>query len=197
MTAYKIKLFAFIFCKMAVICTTYSLGRPFLFEKTLSVKNDCSVNENTRNIDSVSVEFLKEAAIYNKMEIQIGLLAQERVSDAEIKAFANKLVDYHKINGSKLANIASEKGIPYTEELSSHCKDDIAKLFKLKGFLFEKSYLNLVEENHRKSIAVYKKAATKSLDSKIRAFAASTIPDLEAHNGSAKLLNRSVRTSKL
>jgi len=145
--------------------------------------------------DSVDTEFIADAAVCNRMEIQAALLALEKGQTTEVKAIATTLHEYHKKIGSELKKLANDKNYPYSDELSSHCKDDISKLFKLNGQLFEKTYLNLVEENHRKSLAIYKKVIAKSTDTGIRAFAFSVIPQLEAHNASVKLLNKTLRTT--
>lgn len=151
--------------------------------------------ENLLITDSLNAEFIADAAVCNKMEIQAALLALEKAQTSEIKTFAAKLKDFHERSQNELKKLAFNKHLPFSDELSPHCKDDIGKLFKLNGQLFEKTYLNLVEENQKKSLAIYKKVITRSTDADIRAFAFSVIPELEAHNASVKLLNKTLRTT--
>jgi len=155
--------------------------------------------EKTRAmIDSVVSQFLREAFILNRMEIQLAMLATKKAEREEVKLFADKALAYHNRMGADLKKLADNNKISYKDELDGDCKDGIDKLSRISGPLFEKRYLTLSEDNHQKMLQIYRKTLPGLEDVRLKSFISSSIPFLETHNASLRLLIKSAKaTSKL
>src|SRR5260370_13863331 len=55
--------------------------------------------------------FVTEAAVGGLMEVKLGLLAMEHASNAEVKKFAQRMVDDHGKANKDLMGVADKKGI--------------------------------------------------------------------------------------
>ncbi|WP_207533314.1 DUF4142 domain-containing protein [Desertivirga arenae] len=139
------------------------------------------------------VEYLSELAALNKMGLQLALLAKGRPVRQELKLFAIKSLEYHKKIDQQLKELGESKQLTIGNEMLDNDKDDIAKLFKLKGILFEKSFLNLTADNHRKLLALYRKAQEKNTDPDFIKLCDAAIPELEAHNAAVRLLRTTIK----
>ncbi|WP_207420799.1 DUF4142 domain-containing protein [Desertivirga brevis] len=143
--------------------------------------------------DSSRSEYLDELAAINKMGIQLALLARGRPVRQEVKMLANKSLQYHRKIGQELRQLAQSKRLAYQEKMLDDDKDAIGKLFRLKGALFERTFLNLASENQRKLLVLYKKAAEKTDDQELMKFVTTVSPELEAHNAAVKMLRTTIK----
>jgi len=60
-------------------------------------------------------------------------------------------------------------------------KKDMDKLSKKSGADFDKAYVDMMVEDHKKDIAAFKKAAGSVSDNDIKNFATTTLPTLQKH----------------
>jgi len=148
--------------------------------------------KSSSEIDSASVEFVRDAALCNRMHIQQALLAKEHTQNKTILNLADILYFHHQKIDAELKGIASAKGIKVNESMPVEKLAEINKLYRLKGAAFDKEYIRMMENSHRKAINFYKKGIAKSLDNTIKAFASRSLSIIEAHYETIKRLNKSI-----
>src|SRR5689334_20752212 len=73
-------------------------------------------------------KFMVDAAEFNFEEIMLGKLAQERSTDANVKALAKMLEDTHQKYNVDLQSMASQKSIAVPTAASNDVMDDYNKL---------------------------------------------------------------------
>jgi putative membrane protein len=130
---------------------------------------------------SADQAFVKEAATGGLMEVELGRLAAEKASNAEVKQFAQRMVDDHGKANQQLSTIAQQKNVQVPTELTGKAKADHDRLSKLSGEQFDRAYMQLMVQDHRKDVGEFRKQSTKAKDADVKSFASQTLPTLEDH----------------
>ena len=126
-------------------------------------------------------KFMKEAATGGKEEVELGKLAAQKASDADVKNFGQKMVDDHSKANDQLQQLATQKGVSLPADLTASQKKDVAKLDKLSGAAFDKAYVSMMVKDHKKDVAEFKKESGSAKDSDLKSWAGTTLPTLQDH----------------
>jgi len=125
--------------------------------------------------------FLQEAADGGMAEVELGQLAMEKASSAEVKEFAERMVTDHGKANDQLKQIASRKGVELPSEPGGKNKAMKDHLAKLSGEEFDKAYMSHMLKDHKKDVAAFKAESENGQDPDIKQFATETLPTLEDH----------------
>src|SRR5919112_4406807 len=87
-------------------------------------------------------DFVHDVSIANMAEIELGRLAAEKGTNAQVKKFGQMMVDDHTKAGDKLMTIASQHSIPMATALDDKHNDLREKLSKLSGADFDREYID-------------------------------------------------------
>ncbi|KWF22756.1 DUF4142 domain-containing protein [Burkholderia pseudomultivorans] len=136
-------------------------------------------------------EFVDQAALAGKSEVQASQLALKQAKSPDVRAFAQRMIADHGKANAKLRQIASSKGItPQTVQVSD---PDVEALRGKSDHDFDVAYVAAVgPEAHRKAVALFDGEARNGKDAELRAFARSTLPTLKHHLSMAQALERKV-----
>jgi putative membrane protein len=140
-------------------------------------------------------KFLREAAEGGMMEVQAARMAQEKATSENVKAFAKQLEQDHSKANEELKQLAAEKKVDLPADLGEKHQKHISKLEKLSGAEFDREYMKLMVDDHKKDVKSFKKQADRAMDSDVKTFAADKVPVLEQHLSQAQQLNAEVRGS--
>lgn len=159
--------------------------------------------ENRERIDSQRLEqgpvtisksdadFLVEAASGGNMEINLGHLAENKSTSEQVRAFGSMMIKDHEEGGEKLKRLAIAKNIILPDSISAAQQKQKDKLLKQPNGDFDRAYINLMVDDHRKDIREFQKAAKDATDSEVKAFAADQLAMFYKHLDSAeKILKR-------
>lgn len=131
-------------------------------------------------------DFFETAASANLFEIESSQLALQRASDPALKAFAQRMVKDHEKAGRELKALARKKDVTLSTQL---LKRHAAMLEDLRdepqGAEFDDEYRSKMIASHKEAVSLFDEAARDAKDPDIKAFAAKTLPTLQAHGGSA------------
>jgi len=72
----------------------------------------------------------------------------------------------------------------------------VSKLSNLSGAEFDRAYVRMMVQDHRKDIKEFQKESTRSIDSDLKNFASTTLPTLQQNLQMAEQLNGSTRSRK-
>jgi len=134
-------------------------------------------------------KFVHEAAIGGMAEVEMGKLAADKASSADVKQFGQRMVDDHGKANDELKTFASQKGETIPTDLDATHKSTQARLSKLTGEAFDKAYMAEMVKDHDKDVAEFKHASTASADADLKAWAGKTLPTLEEHQKMAHDIN--------
>ncbi|MBS0029569.1 DUF4142 domain-containing protein [Chitinophaga sp. 22321] len=146
------------------------------------------INETVKPVDEKSSQFAVDAANGGMMEVAMGKLAQEKAQNERVKAFGTMMVNDHSKAGDELKALAEKKGITLPAELSTEEKKHIDDLAKKTGKDFDKSYIDMMVDDHDKDVKEFEKASDNVTDEDLKTWARNTLPTLKAHQDSAKAI---------
>jgi putative membrane protein len=131
--------------------------------------------------DSPDSSFMKNAAEGGMSEIEMGQLAQEKASSPAVKSFGAMMIKDHSAANEKLKKLAASKQVNLPDSPSLMQKASKTKLDMMSGDSFDKSYIKGMIDDHKMDIKDFQKEASDGKDPEAKAFAAATLPTLEAH----------------
>jgi putative membrane protein len=133
--------------------------------------------------------FMKQAAQSGAAEIEASKMAAAKAQNADVKAFAQKMVaDHTKVDG-ELKQLAASKKVELPAEPSAKQKADLKLVSSASGSDFDARYAqSFGVKAHEETIKLFEEAARDSKDSEVKAWAQKTLPNLKHHLEMAKAL---------
>lgn len=138
-------------------------------------------------------KFLKEATLNGMAEIELGKLAEEKASSADLKHFAQRMIEEYGAGDRALARIAVDELVVLPKTIDSKRKSRIDRLAKLDGAKFDRAYIEDETRERKQDLKEYTKASQGGNDPDLKNFATSTLPSLEDHLNALKILARSAK----
>lgn len=137
--------------------------------------------QGTTALSGQDRKFVMDAAQGGMAEVELGRLATERAANADVKAFARRMIDDHTAANEKLKQVARDKSVTLPTELSAEHKQHRDKLAKATGAEFDKMYMSHMVKDHEKTVADFEKETKNGQDAAVRSFAQQTLPKLREH----------------
>jgi putative membrane protein len=159
---------------------------------TASATTTGSTGGTSSNMTADDKDFVSKAGMGGLAEVQIANVALQNAASADVKAFAQRMVDDHSKANGELQELATTKGLALPAELSGEPKEMLQHLSSLHGAEFDKAYMKDMVEDHEKDVAEFDKASTSATDSDLKAWAGKTLPTLKDHLEHAKRVARKV-----
>jgi putative membrane protein len=125
--------------------------------------------------------FAKEAAVGGMAEVELGNLAKDKASSADVKQFGDRMATDHGKANDELKQWASQKSVTLPTELDAKHKATRDRLSKLSGDAFDKAYMHEMVMDHQHDVAAFKHESTAGKDADLKAWAGKTLPTLQDH----------------
>lgn len=93
-------------------------------------------------------DFVKDAAIANMAEIELGRMAQEKGTDPSVKKFGQMMIDDHTKANDALKTIATDDRIELPTQVNDDHKDKAEKLAAKSGADFDRDYADMMVSGH-------------------------------------------------
>jgi putative membrane protein len=140
--------------------------------------------------------FARKAAMGGMAEVEMGKLAQEKASNAQVKEFAARMVTDHGKANEELKGVAGAKDITLPTSMGPEHKAAMDKLSKLSGDAFDREYMKDMVADHDKTVADFQKEAKGGKDADVKGFASKTLPTLQEHQKMAKATHAALGGAK-
>lgn len=132
-------------------------------------------------------KIVTDMARANMAEIEAGKLAVSKTQNAEVKAFAQQMIDDHTRALNDVTQLAQNKGVILPTEPDSKHKAMAAKLGKMEGAAFDRAYMAQAGvSDHTKVHGMLTKDQGRAKDPDVKALAAKMLPTVAQHLHSAK-----------
>jgi putative membrane protein len=146
-----------------------------------SVDSAKTVNKEVKSVQPDASNFAVAAANGGMMEVELGKIAQDNAHDPRVKAYGAMMVKDHSDANATLKGIAGSLNIALPDSVSDDARKEINNLKMKKGKDFDKAYVSMMVDDHKKDIAEFRKCADNCSDSTVKSFAYNTLPVLEKH----------------
>lgn len=140
-----------------------------------------------QQFSSQGQHFVGEASAAGMAEIDAAKLALKKSQSADVKTFAQHIIDDHTKANTKLKALAKEHELQLEDEpsLASQAK---AKILDVRQESFDAAYANNQVSAHQEAVKLFTDAANNAADTDIKAFAQETLPVLQQHLEMAQAL---------
>jgi putative membrane protein len=145
--------------------------------------------------DETDKAFMKQAAIGDAAEIELGQMAQAKATDPKVKQFGERMVKDHSQADDQLKGIAQSQHVSLPTELDPPHKSAKAMLSKKAGAQFDEAYMRLMVQDHTKTVNKFKREAAASHDPTVKRFAQQSLPILESHLQEARQVQGQLKSS--
>jgi len=139
--------------------------------------------------------FIDRAWNINTTEIRLGDIAQQRPTNADVKAFGKRMVTDHTKLNQELTSLAKEHGAVLPQALNQKHQELIDKLSKLSGSDFDKQYMTAMIEGHQNAVAAFEKESKNAAQSAVDKWAGQATPTLNEHLQLAQKTGKEVGAS--
>lgn len=170
---------------------------PAVWGQTSPTPAPAAKAEDASKLDRSDRKMLEELAQGNMAEVDAGKMALEKSQSAEVKKFAQQMVDEH---GSSLADVqalARAKNVTLPDGPGAMAKTKAMALKALSGKLFDTEYAKRAGVgDHESTVKLLQKIQKDGKDSDLKALAGKMLPAVEHHLEMAKALAASGASAK-
>ena len=138
-------------------------------------------------------EFVTAAASGGMLELELGKVASQKASAAEVKKFGDHMVTDHTKANNELKSLAGKKKWILPTKMSALHQASFDRISKLTGEDFDKEYMAQMVMDHEKTVAMFEQANQKAIDTDLKSFASKTLPSLRMHLDMARENNNKVK----
>jgi putative membrane protein len=131
--------------------------------------------------DMSDAAFLIEAASSNLMEVELGTLAAETSTDAEVKKYGQMMVDHHTKAHKDLQVVAASMKVELPTTLNQLHREMAGQLKGKTGAGFQEAYMDLMEKAHKRDIDMFVAKTTSAENPAVKDFAVRMLPILRSH----------------
>lgn len=125
--------------------------------------------------------FVDTAAKAGMAEVDISTAVVEKVKKKTVKEFAQKMIDDHSKANEELKVLCSSRGIMLPTEIDEETKTKRDELMKKTGSKLEKAYVDIMLDDHRKAVELFRNESQSGGDPELKQWAGATLPKLEEH----------------
>jgi putative membrane protein len=158
--------------------------------------NNTTANAGTNSklpLNIADSTFVAKAAMGGVMEVEAGNLAQQNGQSERVKAFAAMMVKDHQNANQELMSLASNRGMNVAPALPPDMQKHMDAMKNMKGRAFDKHYMSMMVNDHKKTVADFQKQANSGSDQDLKAWAAKMLPALQMHRDSAVAINQTIK----
>lgn len=138
-------------------------------------------------------DFMKEAAAGGMMEVELGKLAQQNGGSQKVKDFGSMMVKDHSNANDALKKLAASKNVSLPTAMDDKTKKEMDMLKSKKGADFDKAYVDMMVEDHKKDVEKFKMESKMAKDEDVKAFATKTLPTLEKHLNAIQSIQKEMK----
>ena len=132
--------------------------------------------------------YVQMAAASDLFEIQSSQLATSRAQSAEVRAFAQMLIEHHAATTQQLSAAASAAGTPPSPSLMPMQAEMISQLQGANGAEFDRLFVRQQIPAHEMALALHSNYAKNGDTPTLRTVAAAAVPIVRQHLERARAL---------
>jgi putative membrane protein len=148
---------------------------------------DASMRQDNNKLDHGDRAFFEKAAKSGMKEVDVSQAVASRLTDAQVRNFAQSMISDHSSANSELTALAARKGVVLPAD-----KMKATEKWSKKDHDLDGDYLKEMEDDHEEAVKLFEKAS-KSDDADIASFAQKTLPTLRHHLEMVRTLRKTIK----
>lgn len=145
--------------------------------------------EDASKLDRSDRKMLEDLAQGNIAAVEVGKMALEKSQNADVKKFAQQMVDDHGKALGEVQALATAKNVTLPDGPGTMAKAKATALKALSGNLFDKEYAKRAGVgDHESTVKLLQKIQKDGKDSDLKALASKMLPTVEQHLDMARRL---------
>jgi putative membrane protein len=128
-----------------------------------------ALKKSDQKIDNADAAAMKQLAQANLNEIEGGKAAASKAQSADVKQFAQKMVNDHQQMQSELESLAKSKGVSLPQSGSLKDMAQMKIMERASGTDFDKKYMEQMVKDHQKDAQETQDLAAKTKDPDFKA----------------------------
>jgi putative membrane protein len=152
-----------------------------------------SNQQQSGSVDQTDRQFATMAAQANMAEVALGKLALQKSQNADVKKFAQRMVDDHGKAEQDLEGVASKNNVTLPSDMGAEHQAMQQRLSKLSGDAFDRAYIDAMAQGHTKVVTEMQKEANRVSASDFKDYATRTYPVVNDHLTMAKAIRDAMR----
>jgi putative membrane protein len=172
----------------AIVAVGLSVA-PVAFAQSSPPSHTAAAATAQAALDTEDKTFVKQAATGGMAEVELSKIAQKS-ENADVKNFANRMVQDHTMANAELTSIATNMGAEMPKTLDSEHERLRDRLQALHGKAFDEQYMRDMVEDHNKAVRLFRQEERSGHNAQLKQFAQKTLPTLEEHQKTAQELSR-------
>lgn len=167
---------------MAVSVAAAMFGAVGAQAQTTQPAGAAATANSAAKLTAADRKAITDMGMSNMAEVEMGKLAQSKSQNAEVKAFATKMVDDHGKALTEVQALAQSKGVTLPTALDAKHKAMSDRLQKLTGDSFDKTYVKQGGVGaHKETLTKLQAASKGAKDPEVKAQVDKTIPVVQEH----------------
>ncbi len=147
----------------------------------------------TSSMDPADSDFMTKAAQGGLAEVNMGNMAASKATNADVKAFGNRMVTDHSKANDELKQLAATKGVVLPGDVNDEQKKAMDSMSSKSGKDFDKAYIDDMVKDHETDVKEFENASKSAKDADLKAWATKTLPTLKEHLRLAKDAQKKVK----
>ncbi|HEY1805591.1 MAG TPA: DUF4142 domain-containing protein [Terracidiphilus sp.] len=125
--------------------------------------------------------FVRKTLEDNQAQVEMGQLAAQKSSSADVKQFGQKMADIHEQLTAQLKPVAKKLGVSEPKSPSKKEKEEIAKMQSLSGADFDAAFIKAMMKEQQSDLKDFKSEAQSAQDPAVQQLAKLDTPVLSQH----------------
>jgi putative membrane protein len=126
-------------------------------------------------------KIIKTLAADNRQEVQMGELATRKAQQADVKAFAEKMVTDHTRLNESLTALAKRWNIDTTKAEESKSASQFDNLDNQSGKNFDESYVKDMVKDHKKAVETYEADIKNAQNADLKSYLQDGLSTIKEH----------------
>ena len=176
--------------------TTYTSGTDTSGTTSTATTSTTSTGSTGGTVSTLSAadkDFVMKAANGGMAEVAGGQTATQKATNADVKAFGQRMVTDHGKANDELKQLATTKGLALPSTTDAEHQKKIDDLSKKSGKDFDKAYMADMVKDHEEDVAEFQKQSKSAQDPDLKAWVTKTLPTLQDHLRMAKETQKKVK----
>ena len=112
--------------------------------------------------------FVSKAMQGSLAEVQLGQLTLQKSNNAQVKEFAQRMIDDHTKLNDQMKPVAQQLGVTVPNEISKNDRKTMAKLQALSGPAYDQAYIKDMVKDHKQDLNEFQMEASSGQDQTVK-----------------------------